>query len=119
MKKYFMWTFERGSRPYDIICAVILAFIFLTPPSAFDDRPDYMRLDGNQPVRQSVDDNGNPVFTVKTESSVFSTESVTRAAAEESLKGFIGQPFKVVRMLPVHDTTGALVAYSIWIERKP
>ena len=41
MKKYLLWTFERGSRPYDVICIVILAFIFLTPHSLFHDRPDY------------------------------------------------------------------------------
>lgn len=33
------WTYERGSWQYDIICAVILAFIFLTPRAWFHDRP--------------------------------------------------------------------------------
>jgi hypothetical protein len=29
----FLWTYERGSRPYDIIVILILLFIFLTPHS--------------------------------------------------------------------------------------
>jgi hypothetical protein len=33
------WSYERGSWQYDIICAVILAFIFLTPRTWFRDRP--------------------------------------------------------------------------------
>lgn len=33
------WPYDRGSWQYDIICAVILAFIFLTPVSWFHDRP--------------------------------------------------------------------------------
>ena len=33
------WVYERGSWQYDIIVAVILAFIFLTPRSVFNDRP--------------------------------------------------------------------------------
>lgn len=33
------WRYERGSWQYDVICAVILAFIFLTPRSWFHDRP--------------------------------------------------------------------------------
>lgn len=33
------WTYQRGSWQYDIICAVILAFIFLTPAAWFHDRP--------------------------------------------------------------------------------
>jgi hypothetical protein len=35
----FFWSYERGSWQYDIICAVILVFIFLTPASWFHDRP--------------------------------------------------------------------------------
>lgn len=33
------WTFRRGSWQYDVICAVILAFIFLTPRSWYHDQP--------------------------------------------------------------------------------
>ena len=33
------WVYERGSWQYDVILAVILAFIFLTPRSVFNDRP--------------------------------------------------------------------------------
>lgn len=33
------WSYERGSWQYDVICAVILAFIFITPSSWFHDRP--------------------------------------------------------------------------------
>jgi hypothetical protein len=35
----FFWSYERGSWQYDIICAVILGFIFVTPGSWFHDRP--------------------------------------------------------------------------------
>jgi hypothetical protein len=35
----FYWSYERGSWQYDIICALILAFIFITPSSWFHDRP--------------------------------------------------------------------------------
>jgi len=31
----FVWSYERGTIQYDIICALILAFIFLVPPSCF------------------------------------------------------------------------------------
>jgi hypothetical protein len=37
-QKIFMWTYERGTLQYDIICALILAFIFLVPPSCFHKR---------------------------------------------------------------------------------
>jgi hypothetical protein len=31
----FVWSYERGTLQYDIICALILAFVFLVPPSCF------------------------------------------------------------------------------------
>lgn len=117
MKRFLLWSFERGSRPYDIICAVILAFIFLTPPSVFDDRPEFMRIPPDHTVRTSSDDNGNTFFTVPVDSTLFAAAEVTEQAAVDRLKETLGGPFTISRMQPVYDTKGALVAYSIWIER--
>jgi hypothetical protein len=33
--KILIWSYGRGTIPYDIICVLILAFIFLTPKSCF------------------------------------------------------------------------------------
>jgi hypothetical protein len=107
MKKYLMWTFERGSRPYDVICIVIVAFIFLTPPTLFNDRPDYMRVPAD-PIRQSSDDDGHTVFTVKVK---------TEQAAVDRLRAELNGPLTISRTAPVYDAGGALVAYSIWVER--
>ncbi len=38
-KSALLWSYERGGWQYDIICIVILAFIFVTPRSWFRDRP--------------------------------------------------------------------------------
>ena len=119
MKRFLLWSFERGSFQYDIICAIIIAFIALTPPSAFDDRPDFMRVRRDQPVRQSRDDNGNTVFTVQIETPVFSAHSVTEAAAVSRLQQSLGGPFTVSKMIPVYSGMGGLIAYAIWIERHP
>src|SRR5687767_2485114 len=37
----FFWTYERGTWQYDVMVAVILAFIFLTPRAWFHDEPSY------------------------------------------------------------------------------
>ena len=34
-KSVFVWSYERGTIQYDIICALILAFIFFVPRSCF------------------------------------------------------------------------------------
>ena len=108
MKKYLLWSFERGSRPYDVICIVILAFIILTPPSAFNDRPDFMRLTSGQAIRQPNDDDGHPVWVVKVK---------TEQDAVDRLKAVLGEAVTISRSEPVYDAMGQLVAYSIWIER--
>jgi hypothetical protein len=108
MKKYLLWTFERGSRPYDVICVVILGFIFLTPPAAFNDRPDFMRVTSDQAIRQTNDDDGRPGWVVPAK---------TEQDALDRLKASLGEAVTISRTEPVYDTTGTLVAYSIWVAR--
>jgi hypothetical protein len=117
MKRFLLWSFGRGSFQYDIICALIIAYIALTPASVFNDRPDFMRIDPSQPVRQATDDNGNTVFTVQIETPAFSAQNVTESAAVERLTKSLGSAVKVSKMVPVYDTLGSLIAYSIWVER--
>jgi hypothetical protein len=109
MKKYLLWTFERGSQPYDVICVVILAFIFLTPPAVFNDRPDFMRVTSDQAIRETNDDDGHQVFVVR--------QVKTEQDALDRLKAFRGEAVTITRAEPVYDATGTLVAYSIWAER--
>ena len=108
MKKYLLWTFERGSRPYDVICLVILAFIFITPPAAFNDRPDFMRVFSGQAIRQTNDDDGQPVWVVKVK---------TEQDAVDRLKASLGEAVTISRTEPVYDAAGQLVAYSVWVQR--
>ena len=108
MKKYLLWSFERGSRAYDVICIVILAIIFITPPGAFHDRPDSVRPTSDEAIRQTNDDDGHPVFVVQVK---------TEHDAVDRLKASLGAAVTISRTEPVYDATGQLVAYSIWIER--
>ena len=36
VSKVVFWTYPRGGWQYDIVCGLILAFIFLTPKAVFD-----------------------------------------------------------------------------------
>jgi hypothetical protein len=37
-RNLLIWSYERGTLPYDIICGLILAFIFFVPRSCFAPR---------------------------------------------------------------------------------
>jgi hypothetical protein len=39
LKRLILWDFSRGSWQYDVVVALILAFIFLTPRDWFRDQP--------------------------------------------------------------------------------
>src|SRR5438309_1891400 len=39
LKRFILWDFPRASWQYDLIVALILAFIFLTPRDLFRDQP--------------------------------------------------------------------------------
>jgi hypothetical protein len=39
MKRWILWDYPRGSLQYDLMVALILAFIFLTPRAIFRDHP--------------------------------------------------------------------------------
>jgi len=108
MKKYLMWSFERGSRPYDVICIVILGFIFLAPHSAFNDRRDCMTATSNESICQTNDAAGRPVWVVKVK---------TEQDAVDRLRASLGEAVTIARTEPVYDAAGRLVAYSISIQR--
>ena len=39
LKRFILWDYARGSRQYDVMVVLILAFIFLTPREWFRDQP--------------------------------------------------------------------------------
>ncbi|HEY1755567.1 MAG TPA: hypothetical protein VGG72_09245 [Bryobacteraceae bacterium] len=39
LARFILWDFKRASWQYDVIVALILAFIFLTPNTVFRDQP--------------------------------------------------------------------------------
>jgi hypothetical protein len=115
MKRFLLWSFERGSMQYDVICGIILTFIFW--PLAFNDRPDYMKLSGPAQVRRAMDDEQNTVYTVKVERSLFSSDpAVSLDAALKLLRAAVGRPIQTTLSKPLYDTMGRLNAYAIWVK---
>ena len=116
MKRFLLWSFDRGSIQYDVICGLILAFIFLTPGHAFNDRPDYMRVYSSDPQVKKTVVNGSEVFTVKLESAVLWDNAEHYQAAVETLEKFLKSQVNPVKKQPIYTTTGMTVAYAIWID---
>ncbi|MCS6805653.1 MAG: hypothetical protein RMM98_16885 [Acidobacteriota bacterium] len=53
LKNILLWSYQRGSWQYELLCILILAFIFLTPSSCFTPPPEPLRHWLEPPATQS------------------------------------------------------------------
>ena len=122
MRKWIFWSFERGSFQYDVLCGLILIAMFSIPPTLFNDRPDYMRLGGDDPIQSNRDDDGDMVYTVKVNVAFGADKGEVEKAARGRLRTFLDADdavdvFEVDRVEPVYNIRGGLAAYSFWVEQ--
>lgn len=117
MKRILLWTFERGSFQWDVMCVLILAFLFLIPRTFFKDLPDFMKISATESVHTTVDKSGNTIFTVKLDEPRFFDTDEVRNGAADMLQQNLGKPARPVRFQPIRDWTGRVIAYAIWKER--
>ena len=118
MRRWIIWSFDRGSFQYDVLCGMILIATFAIPRAVFNDRPDFMRLPPENEIRRTVDDDGNVVYTVSIDRVPFGRASAaTEAEARDRLSTFLQSegPLEVFRVEPVHNTRDTLAAYAIWL----
>jgi hypothetical protein len=93
-KKIALWNYSRTSWQWDVLCVLILAFIFLTPKSWFVSNPDFQTA------------------------TIWTSDLVTGQGdadivrcAKEKLKRPNGQVVGKIRTRP--DSSGKVVAYEV------
>jgi hypothetical protein len=116
IKRHLLWTFERGSLQWDIMCLLILAFVFLLPRDTFEDIPPYMRVSASESVHTTLY-RGNTVFTARLDTPVFIDTLQARTLAIRKVQGHLGLPVRAANFQPIRDRTGRLIAYAIWKEK--
>ena len=121
MKNIVFWAYARGTFQYDLLCALILLFIFLTPRSVFQDWPvinsPHQFIFGEQIV-DTYDDKGNPVLNVSTKfvpavQDAMALKDILRSQLEKVLN----KPISIADIKPIVDENGETVGYSIWLGR--
>jgi hypothetical protein len=94
-KKIVFWNYSRTSWQWDVLCVLILVFIFLTPKSWFE----------NSEFRRQR--------TVVIAAEVVGNQS-DRAAIEQRAKDVAGRPeSRVTGVREIRDATGKLVGYEV------
>ena len=109
LKKFLLWDFPRASWQYDVVVAIILAFVFLTPRDWFRDQP---RIPHASSIAQLPSESGSTVFFVDTQllDGIAENQRVERLSRELQNR-MSNRRLHVTRVEPILDSEGELQGY--------
>ena len=102
----FLWNYARNTWQWDVLCVLILVFIFLTPKSWFESG-ERGRVEGHQ----------SPAITTVLMSAEAVENEADRPALEQRVRTLSGRTdAKVVAVRKVLDQDGKTVGYQVDIQ---
>jgi len=118
-KRAIFWSYERGSWQYDIICLLILAFIFLTPTDWFHDRPR-LQLSDLRHVQGIVEvGHTDRVWVYQLDS--WLVESLGKVPVKDAVHQLLLQrvtpPFEISSISPILGTGDVILGYTVEVKR--
>lgn len=109
LKRFMFWDYPRASWQYDVMVALILAFIFLTPRDLFRDQPKPKN------VVQVAGEHGTSGFWVEPELLGNVPEEQYFEAAQRLIRSQPGgKARKVVRVEPIYDSEQDLRGFRVY-----
>lgn len=116
VKGFLLWRHERASWQYDVMVALILLFVFLTPARFFHDQPVY----NPHLVRDVVQLETGPQGTRYRVSAelLASYHSDPQQAAERVFARNLDYPFTIARIEPVRSEGSPVVWYDVWLREQ-
>jgi hypothetical protein len=120
LARIFFWAYERGTWQYDLIVIAILAFIFLTPRSWFEDRPTLQLTDlrNHQGVVEVSRGSGGGAYLVDARLVDSTTPEKMNETVQEVVRSRAGRPFTIKWITPVRDRNNVLLGYTVEIQFK-
>ena len=103
LKKIFFWNYERNTWQWDLLCVVILIFIFLTPKSWFSSGERAQGTTHQSPIATTV---------------VLSPEVVVnegdKGQIEQQVKALTGRPkIEVIAVRRILDSNGRIRSFEV------
>jgi hypothetical protein len=108
IKRFLLWDYPRAGWQYDIMVALILAFIFLTPREIFRDQPRASNV-----VRLPAE-HGTNVFWVEPEILSGVPEPQRWSKAAQVIRSHFGKNEKPVRIEPIVDREQEIKGYLVY-----
>jgi hypothetical protein len=119
LSRIFFWSYERGTRQYDIAVILIVAFVILTPRSWFRDRPESgVAATPDQVVLISQDGNRR---TYRVDARILAPptklalQNDLHNALQDALPELKNGRFSIGKIEPLRDEQGSVTAYQVEI----
>jgi hypothetical protein len=113
IKKLFFWGYARNTWQYDVLCALILAFIFLTPQSWFDTGTALKSRPGGEPARGSLHQKPSASKLILAVADN-SPAQMAQNEIENRVRTLTGRAdTQVLNVEPKRDGSGKIVAYEV------
>jgi hypothetical protein len=109
LRKFIFWEYPRGSKPYDLMVAVILAFIFLTPREWFRDQPRAPN------VVMLPSENGVSHFWIEPDLLAGLGDEARFARASQLVKNRVGKHQKFSRLEPIFNSEEEILGYMAYV----
>lgn len=108
MKRFLLWDYPRAVWQYDVMVALILAFIFLTPRELFRDQPRAYS------ITMLPSEHGSNVYWMESELLLGTEETGRWAKASELLNDRFGKRHTLVRMEPILDNEKEIKGFMVY-----
>jgi hypothetical protein len=103
IKKMFLWNYARNTWQWDVLCVLILVFIFLTPKSWFE---------GSE--RRAASGHQSPATTTVLLGAEVVDNELDRAHLEQRVRTLSGRSdAQIVALRKVQDKDGKTVGYQV------
>jgi hypothetical protein len=124
LARTFFWSYERGTWQYDLAVIVILIFVLVTPPRWFRDQPQVGLPTSPTQVELVAGAESDPQQTYRIDARVLAPPEQTPAlqndlhnALKKALPKLRDGRFSILKIDPVRDEDGTVIAYQVEIRR--
>ena len=100
VKRFVLWDYARATWQYDVMVAIILAFIFLTPREWFRDQPRIPRASN---IAMLPGENGSEMYLIDPELLSGIPENQRMERLSGILKSRTGKNQTILRVQPIYD----------------
>ena len=121
IKNVLLWSYERGSWQYDLLCLLIVAAVFLVPSRFFGDRDRSQLPVASAELKQdSTDGVREEVIAAESLRSFLHGKSQTAGTSDEMLVSFLHDRCRcevaLVRPVEVRSDSQGRVTYRVWFK---